>query len=530
MATPNITSISPNQASAGNQVTISGSGFTGTSAVNFGAVGATPFTVNSDTQITVTVPTMPADTQFPDATTVQVIVPGQPTSNVSPFTIVQTNIPSGGLLNSITLQNNSGLDPTQYTVWVAGFIEQQDADKNAYYIFLQGDGTFAEAAGETATFINVNQGMTVNVPNVPNYGNNRLTITITEAGTVPAALSPVTGYTAYPFKVVPSVCPPGPYDIFEFGPNAQYDVSAVDAFGINLSFTVNNDPLTYGTNPSVTRKQIGDAFSSFVLNDPLGSGYVQLLYTNPVGKDYPTVVEGQFSAIVSPKDWLAIYPDAAGLVNYWDATVNAFFASGNQISLFLNAATVDTYSGISDGTQYTLKGAASGVQVTIPASDFTGNQGFIQAVRGIGITNPTPQQQSEYDVFSQMEAAIFEALSRGVALDGVVPSNKTIAENYTSDAWTNLANWYTNHNNAYNNQPSVYDVYAKFFHYGTIGSNPAQNVFGLNTGKTFGMVYGFSLDENPNVGSWSKNNNVPSKTDYNVGAGQDVVLTIGGWG
>ncbi|MNY52419.1 hypothetical protein D3C86_1880860 [compost metagenome] len=52
---------------------------------------------------------------------------------------------------------------------------------------------------------------------------------------------------------------------------------------------------------------------------------------------------------------------------------------------------------------------------------------------------------------------------------------------------------------------------------------------GLNSAQNLGMAYGFSLDENPNVGSWSGSNNVPSKTDYSVGSGQDVTLTIGKW-
>lgn len=431
-------------------------------------------------------------------------------------------------LNTITITNNSGLDASTYTVWVAGFIEQQDAKGNPYYIFLQSDGSFAtRKTTQAASFINVNSGFTLNVPDVTNYGNNRLVFTVT-LGETPTDLSPIVGYTAYPFPGTPGVCPPGPYDIFEFGPNAQYDVSAVDSFGINLSFTVTGDSLTYGAVPSFSRAQIGQAFSSFVQNDPLGAGFAQLLYTSPTGTGYPDQIDGQFSAIVSPKDWLAIYPTAEGLTGYWDDTINAFFASGNQLNFYLNAATVGNYSGSSNGTQYTLTGPG-GLQIIIPASDFTvANQGFIQAVRGINIGEST----TEYAAFSQIEAAIFEALSRGVALDGVVPAGKTITTNYSSDAWTTISNWFTNHNNAYNNLPSVYDVYAKFFHFGqiTVGTNAPENVFGLNAAGTFGMAYGFSLDESPNVSNtWSTTDNVPAKTEYGVGTGQDVTIVIGPW-
>jgi hypothetical protein len=416
-------------------------------------------------------------------------------------------------LNTITLNNITALDTTKYTVWVAGFIQQPDQ-----YLYLNTDGNFTADAGN---FININNGLTVNVPDVTNLGNNRLVFLVTEITTTPAALSPDKGYTAYPFNAAPGVCPPGPYDIFEFGPNAQYDVSAVDSFGLNLSFTVTNDSLVYGAIPAISRPEIGEVFITFTGSDPLGSAFAQLLYTSPTGTGYPDSIMGQFSAIVSPKDWLAINPGATGLNGYWTDTINAFFTKGNQLNLYLNAATVGTYSGTSDGTQFTLTGPG-GLTVIIPASDFAGNQGFMQAVRGMN----NGENPIEYDAFNQIEAAIFQAISRGVLLDGVVASGGTISDGYTSTAWTNIQNWFTNHANAYNQNPSVYDAYAKFFH---CAKNHGGIIMGLNTAQNLGMAYGFSLDENPNVGSWPSGNNVPAKTNYSVGSGQNVTLTIGRW-
>ena len=416
-------------------------------------------------------------------------------------------------LNTITLNNITALDTSQYTVWVAGFIQQPDL-----FMYLNTDGNFTADAGN---FININNGLTVNVPNVTNLGNNRLVFLVTENTTTPPVLSPNVGYTAYPFNAAPGVCPPGPYDIFEFGPNAQYDVSAVDSFGLNLSFTVTNDDLVYGAIPAISRLEIGEAFSTFTGSDPLGSAFTQLLYTSPTGTGYPDSILSQFSAIVAPKDWLAINPGASGLNGYWKNTINAFFTKGNQLNLYLNAATVGTYSGTSDGTQFTLTGPG-GLTVIIPASDFAGNQGFIQAVRGI----KTGETQKEYDAFNQIEAAIFQAISRGVLLDGVVAEGGNISDGYTSTAWTNIQNWYTNHKNVYNQDPSVYDAYAKFFH---CAKNHGGIIMGLNSAQNLGMAYGFSLDENPNVGSWPTGNNVPAKTNYSVGSGQDVTLTIGRW-
>ena len=284
----------------------------------------------------------------------------------------------------------------------------------------------------------------------------------------------------------------------------------------------------------MSRQQVGSAFGLFTRNDPLGSAFAQLLYTSPVGTGYPEQIEGQFSAIVSPKDWLAIYPSTSGLTGYWTETVDSFFKSGNQLSLYLNGATVGTYHGTSDGTQYTLTGP--GLTVTVPKSDFAANnQSFFQAVRA----QKSGESNQEYAAFGQIEAAIFQAFFRGVALDGVMKAGSSIMATYSSDAWTDTATWFTNHPNRYDGRPSVYDVYAKFFHYSSVQGTPAgETIYGKNSRGIFGMAYGFSLDENPNVGStsleippggWPHGKNVPSKTPGNVESGQTVTLTIGPW-
>jgi hypothetical protein len=60
--TPTVTGVSPDSGSTagGTTVTVTGTNFTGALGVNFGLVGAENFTVNSDTSITATVPTVPA--------------------------------------------------------------------------------------------------------------------------------------------------------------------------------------------------------------------------------------------------------------------------------------------------------------------------------------------------------------------------------------------------------------------------------------------------------------------------------------
>ncbi|XOV68714.1 MAG: IPT/TIG domain-containing protein [Fluviicola sp.] len=517
-----ITSVSANPALVGNILTLKGGGFKGAINVKIDekTIPAAQLTINdSGSELSFTVPSLGADVQYPISTAVTV---NMTTVSSNSFDI-SVNNPT--IVNTISLKNNSKLDPSKYTVWVAGFIEQQLAAKKTQFLFLHSDGSFLKKDLETtAKFWEVDQMQPLSVPNIVSAGNNRLIFLVTEKGTTPDAFSPETPYAAYPFKDAPKPCPPGPYDIFEFGPIAQYDVSAVDSFGLNLSFKVKGDPLTYGTVSGISRQEIGTAFTSFCKNDPLGKGFGKLLYSIKPSTGFPTPIDGEFLAIVSPKDWLAIYPDDSELANYWTDTVNDFFKSGNQLNFELNAANVGNYSGKSDGTKYTLTGP-NNMTIVIPASDFAGDQGFIQAVRG----QKDGESDLAYKTFGQIEAAIFEALSRGVALDGVVAESSTIATNYTSDAWTNFENWFTHSKNTYNQKPRVYDVYAKFFHYAKFtNSNGAQEfIFGENGAKKFGMAYGFSLDEDPNVGKWPKDMGVPAKTVYYVGFNQDVTLEIG---
>jgi hypothetical protein len=53
---PSIMSFDPPSGSVASSVTVTGSGFTGATSVSFGAIAATSFTVDSDTQVTAVVP------------------------------------------------------------------------------------------------------------------------------------------------------------------------------------------------------------------------------------------------------------------------------------------------------------------------------------------------------------------------------------------------------------------------------------------------------------------------------------------
>jgi hypothetical protein len=110
--TPAITTLSPDQGTTagGTVVTISGTGFTGATAVSFGGAPATGFTVNSDSQITATAPAQVAGTAQ-----VVVTAPGGTSAGAAYLYIaapvITTLVPTAGPAaggNSVTI-TGSGL-------------------------------------------------------------------------------------------------------------------------------------------------------------------------------------------------------------------------------------------------------------------------------------------------------------------------------------------------------------------------------------------------------------------------------------
>jgi hypothetical protein len=82
LVTPSILSFTPPSGQVGTQVIITGTSFTGATGVLFGGVKATVFSVDSDTQITATVPTSAKTGK------IQVKTPGGTATSATSFTVL----------------------------------------------------------------------------------------------------------------------------------------------------------------------------------------------------------------------------------------------------------------------------------------------------------------------------------------------------------------------------------------------------------------------------------------------------------
>lgn len=413
-------------------------------------------------------------------------------------------------MTTFKLINRTDLKPEQGTAWVAGF---NGGGANGLQPTGKGGGSFSAS---TQAFYQIGSGDNQIDTITLNSGGGRLifVVSLAQPATLPVGQG---SYTPAPYPTAPATLPAGPQDFFEFSYNGNDDLTAVQGFSLNMYFTL-NDTESYGVDVEISRDEIGTAYLTFMQNDPEGAAYVNLLYPStsyplPSGMSVPA---NQFLAICDPFDWITNY-NCDALATYWDSTLALFFQDGNYLSINLNASgPTNIYSGQCSGGTYTLSNGTNTYTFANPGAGLAGAQYvFGQAFA----QTPAPDQ-------GLLQDNIWQALCRGVALDGVSSTQITNGESTT--AWNNYAVWYTQHTSAaFPKFNAVYNTYAKFLHYST--------VFGTDTRYdnrnppmfTNSAAYGYSEDENPN-GPYS-GNQVPSKTVANVGPNDTVTITVGPW-
>jgi subtilisin-like proprotein convertase family protein len=129
---PTITSLSPTQAKVGDTVTITGNDFTGATSVTFNGVSAV-FNVNSDTQITATVPSGASTGPL------QVTTPGGTNSGPTDFVVAHRrsiDLNSGGRRIHGRVRVNDGFGACADTVPVKLYF---DGGRGGFHLYAQGD-------------------------------------------------------------------------------------------------------------------------------------------------------------------------------------------------------------------------------------------------------------------------------------------------------------------------------------------------------------------------------------------------------
>lgn len=401
---------------------------------------------------------------------------------------------------------------------------------------------------------------------------------------------------------------------------STFDLSAVDGLAIPMTLSAshvkpgNVDAVGIRPDPGYTRRSIGEAFTRFMANDPLGHvnpenpasrDFSKLLYrsqvtgtatadvsaswsanvatftygsstpilqfqwvevggftadasgfngryqvqtatstnftvTNtdaslaggsggtvtPLVFQTPPLPDGHFTSITAPKDWLGnqqptatqVPPGLASrdaLATFWDETLEHFFQSGNHLSIYLGKEeSAPTYSGSSDGTGYTLSNGLTTYHFPKPTGGSLANALYVWS-----------QANAPAGDEGLLQDQIWQALCRGVALDGVSTSPITNAE--STAAWNDTANWYTQHaSTAFPSFQSVYCPYSRFLHQATLQGT--VDTTGTTSIYLHNAAYGFGEDENP-IGNPYTGPLVPSKLDGTVFDGSSVTIRLAPW-
>ncbi|MFD1696434.1 hypothetical protein [Roseibium aestuarii] len=444
------------------------------------------------------------------------------------------------------IRDETGLAPTA-AAWVGGWIN----GGSSTLATLTAAGTFAPA-GQTMPFVPV-AGLPAVVLDQATNGNDRLIFVVSPQKPDDLAIlgqCPVP-FTQFPSLVAPGVAAPGPFDILEFGMNAQFDVSAVSGFGLNLRFkrmppaiasmaeaSPPPKPLeAYGVSKAVTRQQIGTAWAAFITREAeslaSAADYKPLLWRAPLQACayQPPLIGGQYFGLSDPNDYLAVLSGNYGatttdpLAGYWDAPIADFFAQGNYLSINLGSAAMpNVFEGVCEPAINPQTGAAT------TAFQLSNAQG-----ESHGIYAPRPGLESARYVFQQafgpltpagaagnaglLQDCIWQALCRGVALDGIrtMEAVSSARPGFSTRAWNQPSAWYR--------AGKPCHLYAKFLH--------VSDAFGGDSRSTGrppiflgGAAYGFSMDENP-IGPYA-GPNVPSKTLGDISEGL-IRVTLGAW-
>jgi hypothetical protein len=256
LAAPTVTSLNPagGPLAGGTLVTITGTGFTGATAVHFGGNLATNLTVVSDTSITVD---SPAGT---GTVNVLVTTPGG-TSATSPSDLFSY----GPTVTNVTPASGPVGGGTLVTITGTGFT----------------GATAVNFGPQVGSILNVND-TTINAYSPAGTGTVDVTVT-TPTGT--SAVSPDDKFTYVAAPTVTGVSP-------NVGPLGGGTVVTITGTGFSFATQVD-----FGSTPATNLTIVSD--TSLTVDSPAGTGIVDVTVTNPAGKS-ATSSSDRFQYVAAP--------------------------------------------------------------------------------------------------------------------------------------------------------------------------------------------------------------------------------------
>ncbi len=319
---PTISGFGPTSGPVGTAVTITGTAFTGATAVTFGNVAAAAFTVNSDAQITATVPTGATSGPIAVVTPSGTVVSTTNFTLAAPPTIAGLSPGSGPVGSSVAITgtNFSGVSAVAFNGVASNFLVVSPTQIAAIV-----------PTGATNGSINV----------TTPYGSASSTASFT------VTLVPPTITT-----VIPGSGPVGSQQTIK-GANF-IDVTAVTFNGVASTFTVDSPTQISATVPS------GAASGSLVVTTPGGSASDYFFVSTP---------QSQFSITgISP---------IGGPVGTVVTILGSGFSGVTQVSFHGTAASAFTVVSATQITATVPIGATTGpISVSTPGAIFGGGGNF----------------------------------------------------------------------------------------------------------------------------------------------------------
>jgi hypothetical protein len=448
-------------------------------------------------------------------------------------------------LYTLPLVNQTGLNPAQESVYVAGF-------STASQLELQSNGQFAPFPGSSGAIPSYDistlpsialdstkalisarlyffVGPPGQAPTLPFSDNGR---SVTQPTNPPNSNAP-------PFDIVEITQPPG-------GGLPTIDVQTVDGFIFPLTLTLNNNLGQVGQpfpTSDANRAAILSAYTPFMQGQgAAGAPYLDLVFA-------PNSIAGQAGGVVNPGLYLASGANPGSALNtVWDSALTTLFQTpGRTVSMIgddsayykgtptqVGSSWVLHFVGYTDAAETTANGNMFNIYSPLtrdPLGPYQANESagemvfandgvFNDVSANVIVAGNSNGQVPPATVVLGLERDLVAALNRGVALLG--PTDGLNGDD--SVYWGTQTNWYP--------AGQAENLFAMFMHTGTVNGTPfftlPGNAVSDARGMKMGSAYGFAYDETPPHGPAGQPT-VPSKFDPVPAGTTTITITLGPW-